>query len=400
MLDLIAVLVRHRWLIVLSTLVAGLLIVAYSVYSIKASSDAPLNKLPNVYRPSVQVRLQETQGQSLNSFLANSELGLLANLAGGDVGGSSSADLAQALLVGNTILDELAESFDLVERLGITEYPKSTTRAYLKNLFEHDFTASTGILTISVEHTDPIFATDILNSAIVKLEARFKELTVSSVNMKKEILEQSIEDYEVELRVTQQSLIDFQVRYGIISIEQQTGFKLAAIADVDSSILSKRSELRTLEETRRTDDPEVRRMRMELQTLEEHRNILVNGGPETGSAAVNIPQSQLPELSARFLNLTRDLQIVQAIYSGLRSQYESLKIEERDTSSRFQIIEHAEVPEIKSGPSRSRITIIVTMTVFFLSIFLSFVLEYFERVKNDPIESSKLSEIRRMLRRG
>ena len=118
------------------------------------------------------------------------------------------------------------------------------------------------------------------------------------------------------------------------------------------------------------------------------------------NTSVNIPQSQLPELSARFLNLTRDLQIVQAIYSGLRSQYESLKIEERDTSSRFQIIEHAEVPEIKSGPSRSRITIIVTMTVFFLSIFLSFVLEYFERVKNDPIESSKLSEIRRMLRRG
>lgn len=399
LLDLLAVLVRHRWLIILSTFVAGLFIVVYSIYSIKAPADAPLNLLPNLYKPTVQVRLQDSQGQSLSSFLSNSDLGLLANLTGSDVGGSSNADLAQELLTGKTLLDELAEEFDLIAMLEVTEAPKSTTRAFLSDAFETSFDANTGILTIGFEHTDREFATAVLNSALLKLEGRFKTLTLASVNEKKQILEQSIEGYATELATAQQALIDFQRQYGIISIELQTEYKLQAIAALDSQILAKRSELRTLEESRKADDPEVRRTRMELDTLEEQRDILVSGS-STGSTSINIPQSQLPELSARYLNLTRDLQIVQTIYSGLRSQYESLKIEERDTSNQFQIIEQAEIPELKSRPSRSKVCIIVTITVFFLSVFLSFILEYFDRVKRDPVESQKLGEIRRMVKRN
>jgi capsule polysaccharide export protein KpsE/RkpR len=391
-LDLVAVLVRHRWLIALTTFIAAIFIVAYSFYSLKAPPGAPLNYMPNVYRPTVEVRLQDSSGQSLSSFLSNTDIGLLANLAGSDVGSSSSADLAQELLIGNTLLDELTEEYHLVEILEVTDAPKFTTRAFLKNAFTTSFTANTGILTIGFEHTDKEFATEILNSALTKLEDRFKELTLSSVNMRKEILEQSIADYGDELHETQQTLIDFQKEYGIISIEVQTEYKLAAIAAVDSQILTKQSELRTLEDTRRPDDPEVRRTRLELETLHEQREILLTGSAN-GSTPVNIPQDQLPELSAKFFNLTRDLQIVQAIYSGLRSQFESLKIEEKDTSSQFQIIEQAEVPELKYRPSRSKICVIITITAFFLSIFFSFILEYFDRVKQDPVESQKLREI-------
>jgi capsule polysaccharide export protein KpsE/RkpR len=398
LLDLVMVLVRHRWFIILSTFVAAILILAYSIYSIKVPPDAPLNWLPNVYRPTVQVRLQDTQSQSLSSFISNSDLGFLANLAGGDSGGPSSADLAQELLIGNTLLEELAGEFNLVERLEITENPISSTRKFLKGSFESNFDASTGILTIGFENTDRLFATDVLNSALAKLEARFKSLTLSSVTIKKQILEQSIVDYGDELRAAQQALIDFQRRYGIISIELQTEYKLEAVAEIDSQILGKQSELRTLEASRRENDPEVRRTRMEIQTLQEQRQILINGN-STAETPTDIPQSQLPELSARYLNLTRDLQIVQTIYSGLRSQYESLKVEEMDTSNRFQIIEEAEVPELKSGPSRSKICIIFTMTIFFLAVFVSFILEYFARVRHDPIESGKLSEIKRMLGR-
>ena len=402
LLDLVAVLVRHRWFIILSSFVAALLVVAYSLYTLKVAPDAPLNWLPNVYRPTVQVRLQDTQSQSLSSFLSNSDLGFLANLAGSGTSGPTSSDLAQELLVGNTLLDELADEFDLVHRLNITENPISSTRRFLKESFNSDFSSSTGILTIGFENTDKYFATDVLNSALTKLEARFKSLTLSSVTIKKQILEQSIEDYSDELHAAQQALIDFQRRYGVISIELQTEYKLEAVAEIDQQILSKQSELRTLEASRRENDPEVRRTRMEIQTLQEQRQILINGSSSSsvGEPPSDIPQSQLPELSARYLNLTRDLQIVQTIYSGLRSQYESLKVEEMDTSSRFQVIEEAEVPELKSGPSRSKICIIFTMTIFFLAVFVSFIFEYFNRVKRDPIESGKLSEIKRMLGRS
>jgi uncharacterized protein involved in exopolysaccharide biosynthesis len=78
----------------------------------------------------------------------------------------------------------------------------------------------------------------------------------------------------------------------------------------------------------------------------------------------------------------------------LRQQYETAKLEADSTAKTFQVIERAEVPELKSGPSRGKISTIVTITVFFLAVFISFIMEYFERVKHDPIESAKLDEIK------
>lgn len=79
----------------------------------------------------------------------------------------------------------------------------------------------------------------------------------------------------------------------------------------------------------------------------------------------------------------------------------SEKRREADASAKtFQVIERAEVPEVKSGPSRGKISIIVTITVLFLAIVISFIMEYIERVKQDPIESEKLNEIKGIFRRS
>ena len=74
------------------------------------------------------------------------------------------------------------------------------------------------------------------------------------------------------------------------------------------------------------------------------------------------------------------------------------RIETQDTSRVFQVIEPAEVPEVKTSPSRSMISIIVTITAFFLSVFLAFVLEYFEKARSDPREAQKLDAIRNQFR--
>ena len=121
-------------------------------------------------------------------------------------------------------------------------------------------------------------------------------------------------------------------------------------------------------------------------------------GFSSGNDTFSVAQTELPELSARFLNLTRDLQIIQTIYSGLRSQYETVRIEEMNNSSRFQVIETAEVPEKKSWPRRSVICVVVTMAAFFFSVLAAFIKEYFVRARRDPVEAMKLDDIKRMLR--
>jgi capsule polysaccharide export protein KpsE/RkpR len=397
LLDLVAVCVRNKWLILITTGFAAILIVLYSLYSLRAAPEAPLNLLPNYFEPATKVRILDQEQSSISSILRESnELGLLATIAGAAADGASNAELAQTLLVGNRILDELAGEFDILKRFDIVEDPKSTSRALLSDAFETDFNPETGILTISFRSVDRYFATEILASAVDKLESFFDELTLQKVLEKKRLLAESIATYESDLKAAQQALIDFQSRNNIIDISLQTEYQLNSLANLEGQILVKETELNALTETRRADDPEVLRAKMDLNLLKTRRDMITLG--QRGSDnSLEIPLAQLPELSAVYANLMTDLEILQVIYSSLRSQYEALKIEEKDNSERFQVIEQAEVPERKAGPSRGMICIIVTLSAFLISVLYAFFLDYLRGIRLEPVESEKLKDIQSML---
>jgi uncharacterized protein involved in exopolysaccharide biosynthesis len=99
-----------------------------------------------------------------------------------------------------------------------------------------------------------------------------------------------------------------------------------------------------------------------------------------------------------YLDLQRDLQLKQEIYYTFRAEMVRAQIETQDTSRIFQIIQAAEVPDVKTSPSRGMMCIIVTVTAFFLSVFLAFVLEFFSRARRDPAEARKLKMIRDQFR--
>ena len=397
LLDLISVLVKRRWLIFICTTVAAVLVVLYSLYTLRAPADARFNKLPNYYIPVVKVRLLDEESSSISSALSGSDLGFLASLAGGTAG-SSSADLAQALLSGNQLLDELVEEFEIIDRFQIQKNPKTNSRGMLREAFEPEFDASTGILTLGFKSVDKVFAAEILTSAVDKLEKRFDELTMESVLEKKRFLEESIAEYEIQLRQAQTALINFQKRNNIIDIQLQTEYQLLSLSEIEAKILETETDLNSLRERRRPDDPEVLKLAVSLNVLKTRRDI-IKLGQKNNTDSLDIPLSELPGLSAMFANLTGDIQILQVIYTALRSQLETTRIEERDNSERFQIIEEAEIPEVKAGPSRGKICIIVTLSAFFFTVFLAFILEYFDRVKADPTESAKLIAIKQMLLR-
>lgn len=397
LLDLVAVCVRKRWLIIITTGLTAILIVLYSLYSLRASPDAKFNFLPNYYEPTTSVRILDEEQSPISSILGDSELGLLATLAGASANGSSSADLAQRLLVGNRIIDDLVEEFEIIDRFDIVENPITSSRLLLREAFETDFDLATGILTISFRNVDKYFATDILTSAVARLEALFDELNMRRVLQKKQLLEESIAAYESQLKAAQQALITFQARNNIIDIGIQTERQLNSLASLESQILITETELGALLENRRPDDPEVLRTKMQLNLLKTRRDLITLGKRDKGNA-LEIPLDRLPELSAVYANLVSDIEILQVIYSALRSQYETVKIEEKDNSERFQILEQAEIPERKAGPSRGKICIVVTLSAFLLSLLFAFFLDYVRRAKQDPVESEKLAEIRRMLR--
>ena len=85
-----------------------------------------------------------------------------------------------------------------------------------------------------------------------------------------------------------------------------------------------------------------------------------------------------------------ELEAQKAVYTQLKTQYELVKVKMASESPIFQILENAEIPEQKAGPSRGKLCIIVTFVAFFFSICLAFILNAISAIKKDPTAMAKL----------
>lgn len=109
------------------------------------------------------------------------------------------------------------------------------------------------------------------------------------------------------------------------------------------------------------------------------------------SAALGAYTSNGSSMVLEATRIRRELGTQESVYTQLKTQYELLKVTMASESPIFQILEYAEVPDQKSGPSRGMLCIIVTFAAFFMSIFLTFVLNALENIRKDPVAMAKLT---------
>jgi uncharacterized protein involved in exopolysaccharide biosynthesis len=141
---------------------------------------------------------------------------------------------------------------------------------------------------------------------------------------------------------------------------------------IDKNKLEKENLEKNIENTFQ----EIRNLELESHRLEQSVN---------RSSAANIPAITL-EISRISLELGARRQV----YSQLTVQSELLKVSMASEKPVFQVLELAEVPDRKSGPSRGLLCIIVTFATGFFSVFLAFVLNAIANIRKDPEAMAKL----------
>ena len=398
LLDLVGVVVRHRRLIAGSTTGGALLIFAYVLLTMYLSPSSPWNLLPDVYRPEAKVLLLERETSRLSAVnLALERAGSLGELLSGVGGGGSSAALAQELLAGRTIHDRIIDEFDFVARYGFTDHPRTRARALAERSLKYEFDLESAVLSISYEETEAEFAAAVLARVLEHLEQRFHALTMETVVLKKQHLEERLAVVGGDRQAAQDRLVAFHRAYGIIDIQEQSLELAQLLADYKRELLSKEVEMQSLRELLPASDPSVVQLQSQIDIVRQVLDELQTGF--RSFSAQTISQDELPGVAADYLNLRRDLEIQEQIYALLRQQYELARIEETDPSRTFQVLEAVEVPEVKHWPSRSLICIVGTLIVLLLSMLLAFFREYLVRVRADPVEAAKLAAIRAQLPR-
>ncbi len=109
---------------------------------------------------------------------------------------------------------------------------------------------------------------------------------------------------------------------------------------------------------------------------------------ELSVSNIHSPNSA-PSIMTDTTMVKMELTVQEEIYKNLKSQYELLKVTMSSEQPVFQILEYAEVPDQKSGPSRAKLCIIITFVGAFFSVFLAFLLNAISNMKKDPEVISK-----------
>jgi len=105
---------------------------------------------------------------------------------------------------------------------------------------------------------------------------------------------------------------------------------------------------------------------------------------------VSSAAGRLPAITIDKNRIDLELTAQREIYTQLKVQYELLKVTMASEKPILQILEMAEVPEMKSGPNRGKLCMIVVLAAGFFAVFLAFGLNAIANVKNDPEAMKKL----------
>lgn len=396
-LDLIVILVRRRRIIALTTGAAAAVLLAYNLAAMALPPESPLNRLPDRYTASVIVSITDdapNYGSAAASLLSQIPAdGGLADFAGLlTTEASTDANRAREMLFGRSILDALARQQGLVTDASGSDDVLAARRR-LRDDLSTDYRADSGLLEITFDHFYPEMAASGLRFAEQLLRNKVHDLTIKRVSRRKDFLEKRMAAVEEDRADAQDALIAFQTEYGVVNPAAQSESTIQRLTALKTDLYRKDAELHSQIEMLGANNAGVRRLRSEVDTL---RTLIreIERGPFVEFRGSDPPLNDLPALSARYLDLATEVGVHDTIHSFLRSQYESVRIEESAEEASFQTVEAVETPRRKSGPRRAMICIIGTLAAGMASVLAAFTLEYFKRAAANPAQRRQLDAIR------
>lgn len=380
LLDLAAVLWKRKIIVIGVTALAIVGVLGYAIGSILLPPEK--SYLPNVYTPRALMLIQTGSSSGVSAALAASGLSSIAGMAGISGAGNTNGQLAKTLATSNTLLDALNAKFDFTTRYKVKKSVVSSTREAIKKHYSASLDEKSNIFTISFEDIDPKFAKEVVDEAVALLSARFATLSGDKTIQQKELLEKKLGEVENSVRELEARVKAFQNKYGVTQVEALAAEQVTIIARLRSELILKEMEISNYEKISRVNDPQMIQLKNEREALLAKIKE-IETGVGTGSRVMP-SQRELPGIAFEYAKLQRDLLVQTELFKILTQQYELAKLNAAGQEPVFQVLEMAEVPDKKSGPSRAMICIVATMAGFFFSILLAFVMESVEKIRNDP----------------
>ena len=314
--------------------------------------------LPKQYTSVAKLMPPDSQSNSGMAMLAalSGKVGSLAGVAGDLLGGGGSGALFIGILQSQTVQDRLVQRFDL----------KQVYRARLDEDARKDLAQRTGvsedrksgIINISVTDRDPQRAAAIAQAYVEELNRLSAELSTSAAHRERVFLEERLKAVKQDLDEAAVDFSEFSSKNSAIDIKEQGRAMVEAAAQLQGELIAAESEKKGLEAIYASGNPRVRAVEARVAELRKQLEKLGGEGDGPSAPAALYPSiRQLPLLGVKYADLYRRTKIQEAVFEALTQQYELAKVQEAKETPAIKVLDPARVPERRSFPPRTNITL-------------------------------------------
>lgn len=331
---------------------------------------------------------------SSSGGMAGALQGSLGNVAGDLLGLKGSGALFVDMIDGSTIQDDLIRKFDLRK-----EYHDRYWEDARKELAEHTDVKEdrkSGVITIQVTDHDPRRAQAMAQAYVDALNGVVAQVSTSSARRERIFIEGRLTTVKQNLDSALQAFSDYASQKGTFDVPSQTKAMVESEAGLQGQLIAAESELEGLKQIYTDNNIRVRSLEARVGALRKQVENLSGNKADLNSddsqIAGDFPSiRKLPLLGVQWANLYREMKTQETVYELLTQEYEFAKIQEAKEIPSVNVLDAPLVPEKKSFPPRS----VITLAGAALSLSLAgiFVIGSAAWKRNDSAEKELAEEI-------
>jgi tyrosine-protein kinase Etk/Wzc len=286
------------------------------------------------------------------------QLGALSGTASALGGLKTPGQIYVGILGSRTVADDLIQRFDLAKVYGTKKLSQT------ENVLKSNTSILEGkdsIVVIAVKDRDPKLARDLANAYLGSLAKVNNRIALTEAGQRRLFFEQQLESQKNALADAEVALTQSQEKTGLIQPGGQAQLQMSTIAQTQAEISSREIQLRAMSEAATEQNPDVIRLRSEIAGLRVQLAKLENSNTRGEAGNIEVPTAKVPELTLIYVRKAREVKYHEALYDLLLRQYETAKLDESQSAPLMQVVDYATVPDTKSGPQRTLLTLLAAV---------------------------------------
>jgi capsule polysaccharide export protein KpsE/RkpR len=205
------------------------------------------------------------------------------------------------------------------------------------------------------------------------------DMAIDDANQRQQFYNQQVQEEQDRLAEAEKKMMDVQRKTGVLEISGQTSEAIRMVGDLRAKITVLNVQLQALRASATDANPEVQRLKAELEADQTALSKAENSQGATGLGDVGT--SEVPQAALEYIHAARDVRYHESLTEALGKQVEAARMDEARSAPAVQIVDPAVPSDHPAGISRTLMVVIGIFIGFVLGLVLAILRQAWWNIK-------------------